>query len=145
MQFLFLFLCRTRGSLSVATVNCCMFLGDRYSCFTNYAIDSCVRIGPPQRRLAKIILKKFWFFTMNLRGMKRSSFSVAVLQTFKCLTSRSWSQNHERIGTILVILAFALHFSVAMHILLKVLNFSSQLLNYLDDWMIKSCNSGAGK
>lgn len=135
MQFLFLFLCRTRGSLSVATVNCCMFLGDRYSCFTNYAIDSCVRIGPPQRRLAKIIFKKFWFFTMNLRGKKRSGFSVAVLQTFKCLTSRSWSQNHERIGTILVILAFALHFSVAMHILLKFLNFFTitKLFRWLND------------
>lgn len=134
MQFLFLFLCRTRGSLCVATVNCCMFLGDRYSCFTNYAIDSCVGIGPPQRRLAKIIKNILIFYNEYTREEEKQFF-VAVLQTFKCLTSRSWSQNHERIGTILVILAFALHFSVAMHILLKFLNFFTitKLFRWLND------------
>lgn len=44
-------------SLCVATVNCCMFLADRFVCVTNYTIDSCVGIGSPQRRLAKKIIK----------------------------------------------------------------------------------------
>lgn len=72
---------------------------------------------------------------MNLRREEEKQFFVAVLQKFKCLTSRSWSQNHEHIGTLLVILAFALHFSVAMHILLKVLNFFTitKLFRWLND------------